>query len=179
MSKRIDLSRNAGLFFLGLMDATLERNGGDPMATRFREELARALQAKDRAPSKKLATTAKRAKWSDHKEETRQIREACGLRSGGNCEACGSMLSDFNPAHMDHFFKRAKVPQAVENCWLICLTCDRAVTDNNPSRARWLNTFYDHCEHHGYQVEAQRALTDLNTAVTKHALVSGRGEVGP
>lgn len=68
---------------------------------------------------------------------------------------------------MDHFFGRAKVPQAVSNCWALHLECDEAKTQNRPSAAHWLQRFAFHCGTHGYLAERELALAKLNVLTIK------------
>ena len=93
------------------------------------------------------------------KTPLRRIRAACCRRSGGACEACGAHVGeDGELGHLDHFFGRAKVPEAVSNCWILCaVDCDPAKTASRPSARWWLSRFVLHCQRYGYEEEAYRA----------------------
>lgn len=94
--------------------------------------------------------------------QTRGLREQLLLRAR-ECEAmCGRALpGKFDPGSMDHFFGKAKVPQALSNVWLLCIHCNRAKTDNVPTSDHWLRLFIQHCNRHGYAAEADRARARL------------------
>jgi hypothetical protein len=70
------------------------------------------------------------------------------------CAACRE-----KPAtNCDHFFGRAKVPEALPNVWMLCLGCDADKTANRPSRIHWLQVFARHACIHGYVYEQRKAL---------------------
>ncbi len=80
---------------------------------------------------------------------TKKLRALVFARAKGLCECgCGRVLGE--SGHLDHAFGRAKVAQAVENCWALALKCDDAKTSNRPSAAFWWKRFRAHCERHGY-----------------------------
>lgn len=101
---------------------------------------------------------------------TRQeLRAAVARRASGYCEAsCGSWVGEAGEGgHLDHFFGRAKVPEAVSNCWMLCPPCDEARTNNRPSARVWLLVFIAHCKQHGFTAEAKLARTKLSTLAAK------------
>lgn len=92
------------------------------------------------------------------------IRSAVLARAAGVCECgCGDplVLSFDGVAELDHFFGRARVPEAVSNCWALRRNCHGEKTDNRPSAASWLQKFIAHANRHGYENEAGRAWTRL------------------
>lgn len=109
---------------------------------------------------------AKRAKKKTKAEETRDIRAAVFARAGGKCEVCGC----FDASSMDHFWGRGKAQQSVENCWALCLVCDRNKTLNHAGSDWWLSTFRNHCETHGYADQALKASRRLNFVTTRKEL---------
>ncbi len=97
---------------------------------------------------------------------TKRLRATVFVRADGACEACGRHITE-ESGHLDHFFGRAKAPEAVSNCWALCLTCDVAKTANEPTAAFWLIAFIDHAEKHSYPVETERAAAKLYTLHAK------------
>lgn len=100
---------------------------------------------------------------------TKRLRAAVCKRAEGSCEHCGSWVGlDGEEAHLDHAFGRAKVPEAVSNCWLLCIEDDSHKTLNQPSAAYWLIAFAAHCEKYGFAAEQERALAKLQALQVKH-----------
>ncbi len=99
--------------------------------------------------------------------ETGRIRAAVFAREKNRC-ACGCRrwITE-ETGRLDHFFGRAKVPQAVSNCWALAINCDEAKTQNKPSAAAWLQRFAWHCGKHGYAAERELALAKLNVLQVK------------
>ena len=99
---------------------------------------------------------------------TQRIRAAVCLRADGSCESCGHWVGlEGEDGHMDHAFGRAKVPQDVANCWLLCIACDNARTNNRPDAATWLMRFARHATRHGYAAEYERAAGKLQVLAAK------------
>lgn len=97
-----------------------------------------------------------------------RTRAAVCRRAGGSCEACGRWVGVAGESgHLDHFFGRAKVPESVSNCWLLCVPCDNARTNSKPSAGHWLERFIAHCKLHDLTAEAELARTKFNTLGAK------------
>ncbi len=94
------------------------------------------------------------------------IRAAVFFRAGGRCEACGRHITE-ESGHLDHFFGRAKVKEAVSNCWALCFECDSKKTVNSPSAAYWLSLFRVHAWRHRYAVELEMAGAKLQVLRAK------------
>ncbi len=86
---------------------------------------------------------------------TQKLRAQVVARAKGRCEACGKPAGE--SGHMDHAFGRAKAAQSISSCWLLCLRCDEAKTQNRPSGAHWAQLFGEHCKFYGYLPELERA----------------------
>lgn len=99
--------------------------------------------------------------------ETGRIRTAVLARAKNHCECgCGRWIT-YETMRLDHAFGRAKVPQAVSNCWALAIPCDEQKTANKPSAAHWLQRFAWHCGKHGYAGERELALSKLNVLQVK------------
>lgn len=96
----------------------------------------------------------------------KKLRAAVFVRADGACEGCGRHVTE-ESGRLDHFFGRAKVPEAASNCWALCLTCDVAKTANEPTAAFWLIAFGAHCAKHAYLAEAELAGAKLQTLHAK------------
>lgn len=68
---------------------------------------------------------------------------------------------------MDHVFGRAKVPEAVSNCWALAIACDESKTVSRPDAATWLMRFMKHALRHGYAAEYELAAAKLQTLQAK------------
>ncbi len=97
---------------------------------------------------------------------TKRLRAAVFKRADNKCEACGCFI-DEETGRLDHFFGRAKVPQAEANCWALCLECDTSKTVNQPSATYWLVAFLAHAVDHNFEAEAERAGAKLQTLQAK------------
>lgn len=97
---------------------------------------------------------------------TKRLRRTVFARADGACECCGRWITE-DSGHLDHFFGRAKVPEAVSNCWALCLTCDVAKTANEPTAAFWLVAFIAHALNHNFTAEAELAGAKLQTLQAK------------
>lgn len=95
------------------------------------------------------------------------IREAVFERANGDCECgCGDGVTpEFG--RCDHFFGRAKVVEAIDNCWALTVKCDEAKTANRPSARYWLEKFIVHARKHGYDMEAVRAENKVAVLIQK------------
>lgn len=145
----------------------------------LRSALRAALRPKVRKPRPIRQHPCGSANQSK-REETRAIWEACWKRCGGQCEClCGGDVrraeedSPFNHwphiATMDHFRGRARVRQAVENCWILRADCHREKTNERPDKATWLRRFIVHAERHGYGFWAEEARKVLEGSVAVKA----------
>ena len=165
MKSRVSLSRR---------DAEALERGPEVDAGAYARALNRLRSALKPSPKRTAAKKERRATKAErraaHNAETADIHREVAIRADGKCEACGSYFAPFSPAHMDHQAGRAKLPQSVTNCWLLCFACDRDKTENRPSRAHWLQKFAEHCDRHNYWSEAKRARRDLATAQAKEAM---------
>lgn len=85
----------------------------------------------------------------------KKIYAAVSKRAAGSCEGCFGALGE--SGHLDHFFGRKHAPETVDNCWMLCLSCDDNKTNNRPSAIFWLEQFVAHCALRGYAVAAERA----------------------
>lgn len=100
--------------------------------------------------------------------ETKRIRVAIFKRSDNRCECGCRRWVTFESGRMDHFFLRAKVPQAESNCWFLHRDCDEERTrPTKTDRAHWLRLFINHATKYGYTAEAQLADTKLETLRAK------------
>lgn len=95
----------------------------------------------------------------------KKLRAAVVKRAGGHCENCCAFAGE--AGHADHFWGRAKVPEALSNVWLLCPKCDHEKTTNTPSRQVWLERFAIHCALYGYQAEVKLALVKLEALKAK------------
>jgi len=99
--------------------------------------------------------------------ETKRIRAAVFAREKNRC-ACGcERWITPETGRLDHFFGRAKVPEAVSNCWALSIDCDTRKTLNQPTAASWLQRFAFHAGKHGYLAERELALAKLNVLQAK------------
>lgn len=99
--------------------------------------------------------------------DTKRIREEVFARAKQRCECgCRRWITP-ESGHLDHFFGRAKVPQAVSNCWALHPDCDARKTLNQPSARDWLLRFAFHAGKHGYLAERELALAKLNVLQVK------------
>lgn len=96
----------------------------------------------------------------------KQLRGDVFARADGACEGCGRFITE-ESGRLDHFFGRAKVEEALPNCWALCLTCDVAKTANEPTAAFWLVAFVAHAVDHEYLAEAELAGAKLQTLHAK------------
>lgn len=97
----------------------------------------------------------------------KKLRRAVFERAENNCEGgCGRWITP-DDAHLDHFFGRVRRQESVSNCWALCITCDHAKTNNQPSAEHWLNRFIVHCETHGYLPEIELAEARLDCLKAK------------
>lgn len=163
----VEISRSAAAYLYAWIE---DASKGLTIARPYVEELRAALHA---PKAKKSLRPSKKTKAA--KQSTKQIREECGLRSKGRCEACGVTLGAVSGAEMDHFFGHGKVKESVETCWVLCRQCHLQKTNNDPSAERWLWSFISHCILHGYQVAEEQARKRLQFVTTR----KGLGEVGP
>lgn len=132
-----------------------------------REELEAAIRRCERATKTRTALRKpKESKRKAKQTETSSIRAAVMTRAGGRCESCQAFSQQ--PLTMDHFFGRAKVPQAASNCWALCWYCHRAKTDNHLGAVRWLDSFITHAARYGYSAEVTRAQAKLAVVEAKH-----------
>lgn len=100
-------------------------------------------------------------------ETTKGIRQAVFAREKNRCACgCGRWITP-DAGRLDHFFGRAKVPQAISNCWALSIECDEKKTANKPSAASWLQRFAWHAGKHGYSAERELALSKLNVLQAK------------
>lgn len=99
--------------------------------------------------------------------ETKRIRAAVFARAKGRCECGCRRWITSESGQLDHQFGRAKVPQAVSNCWALSIACHEAKTLNHPSAAAWLQRFAWHAGKHGYLAERELALAKLNVLQVK------------
>lgn len=96
----------------------------------------------------------------------KKLRAAVFARAAGACECgCGTPLGD--SGHLDHYFGRKHVAEAVENCWALALKCDDAKTNSRPSKAVWCRRFIAHAMRHGYAKEAERARMQIEVLRAK------------
>lgn len=96
----------------------------------------------------------------------KKLRGSVFSRADGACECCGKFITE-ESGRLDHFFGRAKVPEAVSNCWALCLTCDVAKTANEPTAAFWLVAFIAHARRYCFDAEQARAEAKLLTLHAK------------
>jgi len=130
-------------------------------------ELERAIAHAERAAKTRTALRKpKESKRKAKQTETSSIRAAVMTRAGGRCESCQAFSQQ--PLQLDHFFGRAKVPQAVSNCWALCWYCHRAKTDNHLGAPRWLESFAGHCVRNGFKAELDRAEARMAVVEAKH-----------
>ena len=97
---------------------------------------------------------------------TKRLRRAVFARACNACENCGQWVTE-ESGHLDHQFGRAKVPEAVSNCWALCVRCDLQKTVNEPSASFWLARIERHANRYGYTAEAELAATKRNTLAVK------------
>lgn len=149
-----------------------DRVGPFPGEARAWEELAAGIAAATRVrPARTATRKAKASKRATKREETAAIRAAVMERAAGKCEACFLSFGPLLTPELDHFFGRARVPQAVSNCWALCRVCHRNKTDGSPSPEEWCGRFISHCQRYGYAAEASRARTRLHFSRVRRTLV--------
>lgn len=124
-------------------------------AQQYAEFLARAQEPRQRRPHQ----VPKRRKVQAMSR--REIRAQCMERADGHCEKCGRAFTMASAPQMDHFRGRAKVPESVENCWMLCFGCNREKTDNVPNARHWAEAFLQHAERHDYKHGAELARAQL------------------
>lgn len=106
-------------------------------------------------------------------EATAKLRAAVFDRSNGWCECgCGEQISEAT-GEMDHFFGRAKVPQAISNCWALTRQCHAGKTSSRTSAKHWLECFVRHAVAHGYWPEVNRAADRLAVLAAKELMKHG------
>lgn len=128
------------------------------------EELRAALRPSPKLRASKRAKVARKtANRKTKAEQTKEIREAIWVRSGGSCEAACGFWVTWNAGVMDHWHGRGKEKQSVENCWFICNGCDHAKTHNRPSAAAWLEKWRAHCIRNDLRSEAIRAGREIDS----------------
>jgi hypothetical protein len=105
---------------------------------------------------------------------TAKIRRAVCERAAGRCECCGIYVGEAGElAHMDHFFGRGHLAEAVSNCWLLCaLNCSGDKTASRPSAAWWLARWVSFAGRYGFDAEIERAETRLAVLSQKFPEVS-------
>ncbi len=90
---------------------------------------------------------------------TRKIYDAVARRADGQCE-CGCSRFLCGDGELDHALSR-RVPQTIQNCWLLKRECHDNFTNNRPDGAARLVAFIAHCRKHGYAGELARAESRL------------------
>jgi hypothetical protein len=116
-----------------------------PEESRAMAELSRQLAPRPKSSAAKRTEKRRRTK----REETSAIYEQVAKRAGWWCENCNRTLDALNPGEMDHQLGR-RVPQSIENCWMLCRTCHRAKTENRPDAEYWLRAIASHAHRHGH-----------------------------
>ncbi len=97
-----------------------------------------------------------------------RIRAKVCERANGECECCGAHVGfDGELGHLDHFWGRKHAAESVENCWLLCITCDADKTANRPRAAWWLTRFAEFASVHGFTAETDKADTRLAVLAQK------------
>lgn len=95
---------------------------------------------------------------SEKRDETAKLWQLAMSRSCGVCECgCGRVFHEEgeNKPEMDHQASR-RVPQTIQNVWMLALHCHRMRQGHRPSERFWLGEFLRHCREHGYLMEARR-----------------------
>lgn len=144
---------------------------------RFRASLESALRPRRRTPhpATSLGREDAKSRRTSKREETSAIWEGCWQRCGGKCECgCGQTLaprglSGFTNSKptLDHFFGKARVKQAVQNCWMLRWDCHLEGKTQNKDGARiWHEKFITHCERYSYAAEAERARKRLEGIIS-------------
>lgn len=120
---------------------------------------SRPTKAQKRRPNswQGIVDSLRESSKAQKRLETDVIYATCLARAAGHCECgCGGVL-DAVPAgwawstrpmgvpEMDHFASR-RVPQTVQNCWILRADCHREKTRNHPDAAAWLRRFMAHCD---------------------------------
>lgn len=157
--KRVSISYRLAQSLLDLADDSTEH-------AKETAELALAMKPKR---SVKLSKARKETKKKAKRAETSEIRAEVMRRADCRCEYCGTPETNFNPLTLEHMFGRVRVPQRVENCWSLCLSCHRQKTDGIPSAALWFDRFAIHAQSHGYSAEVRRALNEAEWSISKKA----------
>jgi hypothetical protein len=70
---------------------------------------------------------------------------------------------------MDHEASR-RVPQTLQNVWMLARVCHRQRQANRPDEVTWLLVFLRHCRKHGYVQEARRVEDRIAVVETKTTL---------
>jgi hypothetical protein len=99
--------------------------------------------------------------------DTKKLRALVFARAADSCECGCRRYIGNDQGRLDHFFGRAKVAQALSNCWALSIDCDIRKTLNEPSGAYWLERFIVHAERHGYVLESERARAKLQVLQAK------------
>lgn len=110
---------------------------------------------------------------------TAAIREACVRRAAGLCEACWTPFAVANPAEMDHWLGgngRRRQKQAIENCWMLHMTCHQRRQRGQPDAEYWNRRFHQHAAYYGYPFTPH---IEHATVVRKSSRASGLGSGSP
>lgn len=156
----------------------MARSDDPVLAAEARRDLDR-LNAAKRARSQRVRVkaaprlAANEAQRQTKRERRSEVRAAVVARAGGRCER---ILGE--PGHatgrcgapgveMDHMHGRAR-EESIESCWLHCVLCARAKTENRPSRAYWLWNFGQHAMAHGYDEQVAKVVRLLAVEDAQH-----------
>jgi hypothetical protein len=96
-----------------------------------------------------------------------ELRHEVLKRAGERCESCGA---DLHVAGFvfDHWLGgngRRKAEERIDTTWALCLACNQARTDNDPSAEHWNERFERHCQRHGYPSRPHVTTTILDAFV--------------
>jgi hypothetical protein len=120
----------------------------------------RTTRAPDLKPTKgqRAATKA---------EKRRAVYDVVDTRASGYCEACFLEKCAAPGVSRDHFWGRAR-EESVESVWKLCFACDRAKTENKPTRIWWLEKFRAHAVNHRYWEQAAKCSNTIGYELAQH-----------
>lgn len=126
--------------------------------------IGQAAKVREPKPMRREREANEAREKASKRLETGRIYRAVEKRAGGRCECgCGTPFASEgeNAPQMDHFWGRGKVPQTVENCWM--LTARHHAEKGGPGRLAWLGKFKTHADGHRYFAESAKAAREIES----------------
>lgn len=158
---------------LALLKYALARLDRVPTKARPKRKPLRSTRDHHRPRSPFGRAALNESKRERRAAETADLWKQAMARSGGECECrqCGRVFTEEgdNKPEMDHQASR-RVPQTLQNVWMLAAACHRFRQQNRPSERYWLGVFWEHCMRQGYHREAQRVEDRIHVVDVKGAL---------